>query len=573
MSRRFSFAALAVLVVGVTACGTRAPADAGPAGGAQQAPPQAPKILTMAIQAEPSTVGVSFGDSSVAGGAANVKAIVHDGLGVEYLISDWRPLVAVELPSLERGTWRINPDGTMDTTFQIRPNVKWHDGTPLTMSDVLFSLDVFTDPQIAHRSAAKPLISSFAAADDSTVTLHWSRTYVYAAEASGADGLTLLPKHLLEATYRADRDAFLNSPFQSTEFVGLGPYRLVRWDRGSQIEFARFDDYYRGRPPLDRVIVKQIGDPNAAIANILAGAVDIVLPTGGTADLDAALEVKQRWEGTGNQVRIDAKPQFEQMEIQHHPEYARPINGMTVRDVREALYRTIDRPALAEVMTHGLAPVADSWLTPNDPLRPHVESSIPQYPYDLARAQQLMTQAGWVRGGDGVLVHQGTGDRFDIEIRGNAGPGTEKEMNAIADGWKAIGARVELNLIPPARQGDAESEATRSGPRITSPSADLYYQNRLHSNQMATAANRFTGRNRGNYNNPQLDVLLDRMNATIDPQARINLHRQLLQLQMGDMAVYPLFWEVAPILMVKGVTGPRAVRNQVTANIFEWDKE
>ena len=527
----------------------------------------------MAIQAEPSTLGVSFGDSSVAGGAANVKAIVHDGLAVEYLISDWRPLVAVELPSLERGTWRINPDGTMDTTFQIRPSVRWHDGTPLTMADVLFSLDVFTDPQIAHRSAAKPLISSFAASDDSTVTLHWSRTYVYAAEASGADGLTLVPKHLLEATYRADREAFLNSPYQSTEFVGLGPYRLVRWDRGSQIEFARFDDYYRGRSPLDRVIVKQIGDPNTAIANILAGAVDIVLPTGGTADLDAALEVKQRWEGTGNQVRIDAKPQFEQMEIQHNPEHARPVNGMTVRDVREALYRAIDRPALAEVMTHGLAPVADSWLTPNDPLRPQVESSIPQYPYDLARAQQLMTQAGWVRGGDGVLVHQGTGDRFDIEIRGNAGPGTEKEMNAIADGWKAIGARVELNLIPPARQGDAESEATRSGPRITSPSADLYYQNRLHSNQRATAANRFTGRNRGNYNNPQLDTLLDRMNATIDAQERINLHRQLLQLQMGDVAVFPLFWEVAPILMVKGVTGPRAVRNQVTANIFEWDKE
>src|SRR3712207_4550992 len=105
-------------------------------------------------------------------------------------------------------------------------------------------------------------------------------------------------------------------------------------------------------------------------------------------------------------------------------------------------------------------------------------------------------------------------------------------MNAIADGWKALGARVELNFIPPARRGDAESEATGPGPRITSPSADLYYQNRLHSSQMATPANRYTGRNRGNYNNPQLDVLLDRMNAPIDQQERVGLRRQLLQLQM-----------------------------------------
>jgi hypothetical protein len=63
------------------------------------------------------------------------------------------------------------------------------------------------------------------------------------------------------------------------------------------------------------------------------------------------------------------------------------------------------------------------------------------------------------------------------------------------------------------------------------------------------------------------------MNATIDQQERLNLHRQLLQLQMGEVAVYPLFWEVAPILMVAGVSGPRAVRNQVTANIFEWDRQ
>jgi peptide/nickel transport system substrate-binding protein len=170
------------------------------------------------------------------------------------------------------------------------------------------------------------------------------------------------------------------------------------------------------------------------------------------------------------------------------------------------------------------------------------------------------------------LTHQGTGDRFDIQIQGQLAPGTEKEAAAIADWWKAVGARVELDLVPAARAGDAEYQATRPGPRITSPSADLYYQNRLHSNQLATAANRWTGRNRGGYSNPRVDALLDRMNETIDARERITLHRQLLEEQMGDVAVYPLYWEVAPILMLQGVKGPKAVRNQVTVNIFEWDK-
>lgn len=564
---------MAAVLLGVlvfsTACAP--PGQTGPS--SAPAAGQVPKTLILAIQREPTALGISTGEGGVAGGAANVDPIARDSLTAEFEVNKYRPQLAAELPSVERGTWRINPEGSMDTTWKLRPNIKWHDGTPLTMADVLFSLEVYRDPDVPTRNAGKPLVASAAAVDEATFVVHWSKTYVYAEQSTGVGGIVMLPRHLLEDLYRSDKEAFFNSPLHSNQFVGLGPYRLARWERGVQIDFVRFDDYYLGRPPLDRVVVRFIGDPNTMVANILSGAVDVVLPTGGTSDFDAAIEVQQRWAGTGNQVRFDAKPQFEQLELQHAPQYARPLNGMTVRDVRAALYHAIDRPTLTQVMTDGIAPVADSWFTPNDGLRAEVEAYIPQFPYDLTRAQQLLAGAGWVRAADGILFHQGTGDRFQIQIQGQAGPGTEKEASAIADGWKAIGARVEFDLVPPARAGDAEYQATRPGPRITSPSADAYYQNRLHSGQIASPANRWTGRNRGGYSNPRVDSLLDRMNVTIDARERLELHRQLLQEQMGDVAVYPLYWEVAPILMLKGVKGPRAVRNQVTVNIFEWDKQ
>ena len=573
--RRPGVVTLLGLLIFTAGCAPQAPPSSPAAGGqgSISSAPSAPKVLSIAIQREPGSLGITLGESGVAGGAANVDPIVHNGLTAEFETNKYRPQLAEELPSVERGTWKLNPDGSMDTTLKIRPNIKWHDGTPVTMSDVLFSFEVYRDPDFPTRNAGKPLMESVAAVDDSAFTVHWSKTYVYAEEGSGLGGVVMLPRHLLENVYRTDKDAFFNSPLHTDQFVGLGPYRLAQWDRGVQIEFTRFDNYYFGRPPLDRVIVRIVGDPNTMVANILSGAVDVVLPTGGTSDMDAAMEVQQRWQGTGNQVRFDAKPQFEQLELQHNPQYARPINGMTVRDVRAALYQAIDRPTLTQVMTGGIAPVADSWFTPEDGLRRELEQAIPKFPYDLARAQQLLTGVGWVKGADGILVHQGTGDRFEIQIQGQAGPGVEKEANAIADGWKAVGARVEFDLVPPARAGDAEYQATRPGPRITSPSADLYYQNRLHSNQAATAANRWTGRNRGGYSNPTVDALLDRMNVTIDARERLDLHRQLLQEQMGDVAVYPLYWEVAPILMLKGINGPRAVRNQVTVNIFDWTKE
>jgi peptide/nickel transport system substrate-binding protein len=97
---------------------------------------------------------------------------------------------------------------------------------------------------------------------------------------------------------------------------------------------------------------------------------------------------------------------------------------------------------------------------------------------------------------------------------------------------------------------------------------------RLHTRNVTSEANRWVGSNRGGYSNPRVDDLLDRMVVTIAPAERLALHHELLREQMGDVALMPLYWDLDPILMLKGVRGVATPSGAVNlANILQWDKE
>src|SRR5438552_2407213 len=100
----------------------------------------APKTLTIGIQREPTAFNTDLipGVTS-AGGASQVALMVHDYLVSEDGASDLLPHLAERVISLDDGSWRINADGAMDTTWRLRPNVRWHDDAPFTAEDLVFS--------------------------------------------------------------------------------------------------------------------------------------------------------------------------------------------------------------------------------------------------------------------------------------------------------------------------------------------------------------------------------------------------------------------------------------------------
>jgi len=576
--------ALACLSLIVTSCATPAantPDGTTAAGGSQPvaaAPArQTPKVMIVAVPMEPAQLEGFLGASGVGGGGV-VRNIVHALLSVPTEYGTYDPQLASEVPSPDRGTWRVNADGTMDTVWKLRSGVKWHDGTPFTSEDMLFAYRLRKDPALPPPGNANvvALWDSARAPDPLTFEIHWSAPY-WAADR--AEALGPLPKHILEEPYQqGNPDQFAIHPYFRTEFIGLGPYRLTDWAEGTQMTFTRFDDFFLGPPALDTVVLRFIGDGNTMAAAILAGAVDIIPGSvSGSVSLDSALEIQKQWEGTGNQVVMTPAAGFRVLEPQLRPDLARPRAGLPDVRVRQALSYGLDRESLNEVMRHGLAKIADSWIEPSDPTRPQQQSFIPQFPYDQRRAQQLLADAGWSPGPDGVLIHSGTGERFELVLRatqvagGQAGKDTEAQL--LANDWKKLGIQSTLDLAAIGTSSSREYDAKSSGMLVSGAfgTAAQPFQGRYESRYIAGDANRWGGQNLEGFNDPEADVLLPQFNTTIDPRQRLELERKLLQKLIGEVAFYPEFWEVIPVLMVKGVSPFAGART--TYKFYAWDKQ
>ncbi|MBM2812289.1 MAG: hypothetical protein HW416_3048, partial [Chloroflexi bacterium] len=145
-----------------------------------------------------------------------------DAAGVSH------PLLAQEIPTQENGGWVVNPDGTMITTYRLRPQAKWHDGTPLTAQDFVFAYEVFTDKELpVLRPSPEPLMERVDALDDHTVVIRWTQPYVN-ANRLGLEQLPPMPRHVLGAKYRTNKATFVTGPEWTTAYISTGPFRVDR---------------------------------------------------------------------------------------------------------------------------------------------------------------------------------------------------------------------------------------------------------------------------------------------------------------------------------------------------------
>src|SRR5581483_4112172 len=187
-------------------------------------------------------------------------------------------------------------DGRMETTYRLDPRARWHDGQPLTADDFVFAYEVSRSPDLGQLDASPMnLMDAVLAPDAQTVLIQWRRIYADAATVSAHNfELTALPRHILGEPFQsASADSFANLPFWNREYVGLGPFRIDRWEAGAFVEASAFDGDVLGRPKIDRIRLVFIGDGNTVLSNMLAG--EVQMSGDGALRVDQAITLQREW--------------------------------------------------------------------------------------------------------------------------------------------------------------------------------------------------------------------------------------------------------------------------------------
>jgi peptide/nickel transport system substrate-binding protein len=413
-------------------------------------------------------------------------------------------------------SWSASDDG-LSWTFELRDDVLWHDGEPFTAEDVAFTFNeiVLNDDLGASGSANfRNTVERVDVVDDYTVTFVMNGAFA-ALPAYLAYNAGILPEHVF-----AGQDPWELTSVNKGTPVGTGPFKMSEYVSGSFVTLERNDAYYGGRPNLDFVTFRVLPDANAQLAQMLAGDLDIMI-------VDNLASIRQ----------LDASPNIDTVPVNQvnyyyvTPHHENPL-FQDVR-VKRALLHAIDREAIIDSVVQGYAEVATGPISPA--LQAYYNPDVATYPYDPERAIELLNEAGWTMGDDGVMVKDGERLSFVLDV------GRNKDLEPVSalvqDYWSDIGVEASLNTLEwnayiqkVVVQRDYDATINWW---ITPADPDIYAY--YHSSAAGT------GFNLPGYRDDTIDDLLERGRAETDVDARIEIYREF-QEEVADQLPYLFLW-------------------------------
>jgi len=525
----------------------------------------------MVVRYEPPSLAV-LPIRTAGAGVSSTTRLFNAQLDIEDGEGAIRPYLAEALPQLNTDTWRVLPDGRMETSYHLHPNLTWHDGAPLTGDDFSFAWRVYREPSLGVASRVLDLIEDVSAPDPRTVVIHWKQPY------PDAGGLRFdfqpLPQHILAEPFSsADPDAFSTSSFWTVDYVGAGPFRVGHWEQGASLEAIAFDGHVLGRPRLDRINIRFIPDENTALTTLLAG--EAQYATGRSLRFEHASVLKREWGAAGKGVVLLTPDTMRYTSVQFRPDLVNPAALLDLR-VRKGIVSAIDRQALNDALFDGGGSMSDMFLTKHaiydhvpdmDRTLAEADKAMTHYPFDPRRAEDYLASAGFHKGQDGIQT-SANGERLSMEVWADAGPQYEKEQAVLADTWQSVGIDSHASFVPPARLRDGQFRS--SFPALHTTSAGRLES--LASSGIPTAQNHWAGSNRGSWSNPQYDQLWDAFNTTLDPQSRSQQVVQMLKLASDELPSWVLYYNLSVSAHVSALKGPdNSGLNSDTWNVYEWE--
>jgi peptide/nickel transport system substrate-binding protein len=480
------------------------------------------------------------------------------------------PVLAAEIPDIENGG--VAADGT-SVTWKLKNGVEWHDGRPFTADDVVFNWEYASDPATAATTIGDYRDAKVEKIDPLTVRVRFEKPTPFWAGLFIAAGGMIIPKHLFEPYKGANsRDAPAN-----LKPVGTGPYRFVEFKPGDLIRGERNPAYHiANRPYFDTIEMKGGGDAvSAARAVIQTGEYDYAW------NMQVEDEILVRLENAGNargRAEIVQSRAMEHIQInfadpwtevdgeRSSPKTKHPF--LSDPAVRQALRLLVDR-ASVEKYIYGRTGVATGNFL-NNPER--FVSKNTKWEFNVDKANQLLEEAGWMRGPDGVRAKDGKKLKLVYQTSINAP--RQKTQAIVKQACQKAGIDIELKSVTAsvyfssdvanpdtARKFYSDIQMyTIGSPSVPDPGR---FMQQFVSWEIASKDNKWQGSNPTRWRNEEYDNIFRAAQDELDP-----VKRAALFIKMNDMVVEDI--AVIPVVNRRWVA---AMSKKLRATLSGWDND
>ncbi|MBI5204776.1 MAG: peptide-binding protein [Nitrospirae bacterium] len=320
-------------------------------------------------------------------------------------------------------SWDISPDG-LKIVFHLRKGVLWHDGVEFTADDVIFTYETIINPKVPtpYSSIYGP-VDKVDAVDKYTVKVIYKEPFAPALESWG---MGIISKHILDG-----KD--ISAEYYNRNPIGTGPYKLKEWVTGQKIVLEAFDNYFEGRPKIDRYITRVIPDNATMFLELKFGGIDVMGLTPPQYKLQANKGLFNKY--------------FQKFK---YPSFGYTYLGYNLLDpkfqdkrIRQALTHAINKKDI-------IAGVLLGYGTPcTGPFPPEswaYNSAAKDLEYNPEKSKKLFEEAGWRAGQSGLLEKNGKPFAFTVLV--NQGNDARlKTAQIIKENLKAVGVEVNIKVL------------------------------------------------------------------------------------------------------------------------------
>jgi peptide/nickel transport system substrate-binding protein len=508
-------------------------ACAGPA-----APTAAPSEGTTAPATEPTTAPATGGDAEPSelriawGQDPDTLNPAYSFLAVSYTIFDLMYSALVkEGPNGEyygdlADTWEVSDDG-LTWTYTLRPNIVFHDGTPLVAEDVAWMINTIKDDPEGW-AALNSYTAGFVEAtapDVGTVVI----TTDYPISNMN------YRVSVLYAVKRADFEGFTTAEelqnFTNAEGVGTGAYKLVTYDTDQGVVIMEANaDFYAGAPAIDRLIFQTFDSGDAQVQAFRAGDVDLLYDVPST-----AVETVRGIAGT-TVVQRPTRGFTELIVNATLPDNdPAPTGNPALADlaVRQAMSHAINKQDIVDIVWQGLARPEWSIIAPAFSGGFYHNDAITDHAFSLDSAREVLDAAGWVPGSDGVREKDGMRLEFRLEFDADS-DSYPRIADLIATNFREVGmeatpAAVDSDTLIARTTGVGDFDLVIWGWGGSDPDPD-FMLSIMTCGQFVSG-----GWSDSGYCNEEYDMLYAEQQAALDPAERQRIIHEMQALLFRDL--------------------------------------